>query len=145
MSFQEYKKVKLPLSLTNSALRHEDVWGSGCIDPDILGLGTSWRWVVSFTPPEASPRWKSPRYQLDRRLSEPKNRSGWSAEEKNLPLPGLELRTLSRPASSQSLYRLRYPGSEVWRILNKNTFLDLHVTLNFVSVGLVHKFLRVLS
>jgi hypothetical protein len=30
--------------------RLEDVWGSGCIDPHFLDLGTSWRWVVSFTP-----------------------------------------------------------------------------------------------
>jgi hypothetical protein len=48
---------------------------------------------------------------------------GWQAEpglfprgaavEKRivLPLPGLELRSLSRPARRQSLYRLRYPGS----------------------------------
>jgi hypothetical protein len=28
-------------------------------------------------------------------------------------LPGLELRLLSRPARSQSLYRLRYPGTSV--------------------------------
>jgi hypothetical protein len=36
-------KVKLSLCLTNSALRHEDVWGSGCTDPHFLDLGTSWR------------------------------------------------------------------------------------------------------
>jgi hypothetical protein len=30
---------------------------------------------------------------------------------KCLTLPGLELRHLCRPARSQSLYRLRYPGS----------------------------------
>jgi hypothetical protein len=30
---------------------------------------------------------------------------------KFLTLPGLELLPLGRPASSQSLYRLRYPGS----------------------------------
>jgi hypothetical protein len=30
---------------------------------------------------------------------------------KFLPLPGLELRRLGRPACSQSLYRLRYPSS----------------------------------
>jgi hypothetical protein len=29
---------------------------------------------------------------------------------KILPRPGLELRPLGRPARSQSLYRLRYPG-----------------------------------
>jgi hypothetical protein len=36
-------KVKLSLCLANQALRHEDVWGSGCIDPHFLDLGTSWR------------------------------------------------------------------------------------------------------
>jgi hypothetical protein len=34
-------KVKLSLCLTNQALRHEDVWGSGCINPCFLDLGTS--------------------------------------------------------------------------------------------------------
>jgi hypothetical protein len=34
---------------------------------------------------------------------------------KFLPPPGLELRPLSRPARSQSLYRLRYRGSLDWR------------------------------
>jgi hypothetical protein len=33
-------------------------------------------------------------------------------KRKKLTLPGLELRPLGRPASNQSLYRLRYPGSE---------------------------------
>jgi hypothetical protein len=42
-------KAKLFLCLTNYALRHEDVLGSGCIGPHILGFGASWRWVVSFT------------------------------------------------------------------------------------------------
>jgi hypothetical protein len=32
-------KVKLPLCLITEAVRHEDVWGSGCIDPRILDLG----------------------------------------------------------------------------------------------------------
>jgi hypothetical protein len=32
-------------------------------------------------------------------------------KRKFLTLPGLELRPLGRSASSQSLYRLRYPGS----------------------------------
>jgi hypothetical protein len=36
-------KVKLSLCLTNYALRHGGVWGSGCIDPNFLDLGTSWR------------------------------------------------------------------------------------------------------
>jgi hypothetical protein len=33
-------------------------------------------------------------------------------KSKFLTPPGLELRSLSRPARSQSLYRLRYPGSK---------------------------------
>jgi hypothetical protein len=33
-------------------------------------------------------------------------------KRKLLALPGLELRPLDRSACSQSLYRLRYPGSE---------------------------------
>jgi hypothetical protein len=43
--------------------------------------------------------------------------AGWAPEpvsttwRKFLTLPGLELRLLGRPAGSQSLYRLRYPGS----------------------------------
>jgi hypothetical protein len=32
-------------------------------------------------------------------------------KRKFLTLPGLELRNLGRPARSQSIYRLRYPGS----------------------------------
>jgi hypothetical protein len=40
-------------------------------------------------------------------------RAGLDDEEKRkfLTLPGLELRPLSRPASSQSLYRLRYTSA----------------------------------
>jgi hypothetical protein len=29
--------------LTTKALRHEDIWGNGYIDPRFLDLGTSWR------------------------------------------------------------------------------------------------------
>ena len=38
-------------------------------------------------------------------------------KRKFLTLPGLELRPLRRPARSQSLYRLRYPGSSVRPVL----------------------------
>jgi hypothetical protein len=37
-------------------------------------------------------------------------------KRKFLALPGLELRTLCRPARSQSLYRLRYPRSCQWMV-----------------------------
>jgi hypothetical protein len=36
---------------------------------------------------------------------------------KFLTIPGLELRTFCRPAYSQSLYRLRYPGSQIIPVL----------------------------
>jgi hypothetical protein len=47
----------------------------------ILDLGTSWRWVVSFTPRLLYPRGKSPRYPLDRRLGGPQSRSRRRGEE----------------------------------------------------------------
>jgi hypothetical protein len=39
-------------------------------------------------------------------------------KRKFLTLPGLELRPLGLPARRQSLYRLRYPGSDEKFILN---------------------------
>jgi hypothetical protein len=111
--------VKLSLCLTNQALRHEGVWGSGRTDPYFLNLGTSWRWEVSCTPLPLYPRGKSLRYPLDRRLGGP--REGLDDEEKTkfLTFPGLELWPLCRPARSQSLYRLCYPGSKLYKILCK--------------------------
>jgi hypothetical protein len=56
-------KVKLSLCLTNYPLRHEGVWGSGCIDPRILDLGGEWS--------ASRPLGKSPPYPLDRWGPEP--------------------------------------------------------------------------
>jgi hypothetical protein len=59
-----------------------------------------------FTPGEKAPgthwigRWVGLRAGLD-----------YMEKRKFLTLPGLEIRPLGRPARSQSLYRLRYPGS----------------------------------
>jgi hypothetical protein len=77
------------LYLTNQVLRHQGVWGNGCIDPHFLDLGTSWRWVVSFTHRPLSLRGKSPRYPLHRRLGGPQSRSGRRGEEKILGTPNL--------------------------------------------------------
>jgi hypothetical protein len=68
--------------------------------------------VVSFTPLPLYSRGKSPNTHCiwDR---VPRSRSGRRGEEKFLTLPGLELRTFGRPAPSQSLYRLCYPGSNL--------------------------------
>jgi hypothetical protein len=73
-----FNKVKFFLCLTNWALRHEGVWGSGCIDSHFLDLGSSWRWVVSFSPLPLYPR-----YPLYSRLGGPQSRSGLRGEEKN--------------------------------------------------------------
>jgi hypothetical protein len=59
-----------------------------------------------FTPEERAPDthwtggWATPRAGLDD-----------VEKRKFLTLPGFELRTLGHPARNQSLYRLRYPGS----------------------------------
>jgi hypothetical protein len=52
------------------------------IDPHFFDLGTSCRWVISFTPRPLNSRGKSPRYLLERTLGGPQGRSGWHGEEK---------------------------------------------------------------
>jgi hypothetical protein len=91
--------------LSSSPLGHEgDIWGSGWIVPRFLHFGTSWRWVVSFTPRPLYPHthctggWVSQITGRD------------DVEKRNiLRVPGLEFPTLGRPARDQSPYRLRYP------------------------------------
>jgi hypothetical protein len=75
----------------------ENVWGSGCTDPRILDLGTSWRWVVCFTSRPLYPRRKISRNPLDRRLGGLQNRSG-RREEKNLAPTGTRT-PIARPSS----------------------------------------------
>jgi hypothetical protein len=53
-SRKKVKKVKFSLCC-------QDVWGSGCIDPQFLDLGTSWKWGVSFKPRPLYPRGKARR------------------------------------------------------------------------------------
>jgi hypothetical protein len=69
-------------------------------------------------------------------------------KRKFLTIPGLELRPLGRPARSQSLYRLRYPGfafflwnsnnntQRTWKWLLKQLSLELinyHVSIPSAS------------
>jgi hypothetical protein len=42
-----------------------------------------------------------------------------------LTLPGLKLGPIGRPARSQSLYRLRYPGSFMFVVWYVNTVIDI--------------------
>jgi hypothetical protein len=45
-------------------------------------------------------------------------------KRKFLTLPGLELRPLGRPARSQSLYRLRYPGSQESELIKRTPWFQ---------------------
>jgi hypothetical protein len=92
-------------------VRHESVWGNGCIDPRFFDLGTSLRRGISHPHRSYYPQEKSPRTHWI---------GGWVGlrtglddveKRKFFILPGLELRPFGRPARSQSLYRQRYPGS----------------------------------
>jgi hypothetical protein len=65
--------------------------------------------VVNFTP-----RGKSARYPLYRRLGGAQCQSGRRSEHKILYPTGTRTRPLGRPARSQSLYRLRYPASMLY-------------------------------
>jgi hypothetical protein len=85
------------------------VRGSGCIDPRFLDLGPSES--SASRPSRFNHRERAPgTHLIGGRVS---SRAGLDAVEKRkfLPLPGLELRPLGRPACSQPLYPLRYPGS----------------------------------
>jgi hypothetical protein len=103
---QRTAQAKSFLCLTNWALRREDVWESGYVDPRILDHDTCWRWLVSFKPRPLTPcayslgGWVGPRTDLDDVES-----------RKIISLPGIELRPLGIPAHSQSLYRLHNPGT----------------------------------
>jgi hypothetical protein len=89
-----------------------------------------------FTPGESVPGthwkgdWVDPRAGLD----DVKKR-------KFLTLQGLELRPLGRPARSQSLYRLRYPGTYTTIKLSVNTTLLLSVNCTctpFIFHAILH-------
>jgi hypothetical protein len=86
-------------------------WGNVCIDPYFLDLGTSWRWVVSFTSRPLYPRGKAPGTHSIGSWVDPRAGVDDVEKRKFLTRPGLEFQPLGRPARSYSLYRLRYPGS----------------------------------
>jgi hypothetical protein len=91
------------MCLTNYALCHEGVWGSGCRDPRFLNLGTSWRCVVSLTSLPLSPRGKSPWYPLEERMGGPESWSGRYGEVEILDPTRTPNGPLSGPTHSQSL------------------------------------------
>jgi hypothetical protein len=73
---------------------------SAYIAPSTLNLGNVWRWVVSFTSWPLYPWVKSHPYPWNSRLGVTQIRTGIFRKEKNLlPLRGIELHILNRPAS----------------------------------------------
>jgi hypothetical protein len=92
----------------------------------ILGLGTRWGWVVSVTPrPRFTPGERTPGTHCTGDCVGP--RAGLDTEVRGKilsPLPGIDPRSPGRPARSQTLYWLSYPGyqNETYRF--HNTRLD---------------------
>jgi hypothetical protein len=110
-------KVKLS-QCCNWSPRHEGVLGVGGVAQHILDFGTTWWWVVSFTPRPLYPQVESPWYPLDRRLVGPQSQAGRGGEEENSqPLPGLE------PPIIQSVAQ-RYT-TELCRFLFDQVFSNL--------------------
>jgi hypothetical protein len=77
--------------------------GNGCTDQRFFDLGTTWRWVVSFTPRLLYPRGKSPRCSLDRKLGGPQSCPRRYGEVKILEFARTRTPPLSHSVHSQSL------------------------------------------
>jgi hypothetical protein len=73
------------------------------MDPHFLDLGTSWRWVVSFTSLPLYPRERAPGIHFIRGWVNPRSGLDHMEKWKFLTLPEIELPPPGRPARSQSL------------------------------------------
>jgi len=83
----------------NSAFKGLSHVRSGGVAPLIHTLSARCKGQVSFTSLPLYPRWKRPRYPLNRRVSVSQNQSGRFRQNKNLlTLPGIEPQFLGRPA-----------------------------------------------
>jgi hypothetical protein len=78
-------------------------WGRWSIAPCIPILGSTWRWMVSFTHQPNLPPGKCHGYPLDKRLCGPQSQSGWAGKEKN-PCLWQELNPSSQTRSPDSKY-----------------------------------------
>jgi hypothetical protein len=132
-----YGPVKLKPCASTKHHAMKAYWGSGCISPRRLDLGTKWRWVVSFTQWSFSLQGKSPCYPLDRGFGRPQSRSGRDGEEKNSqPLLGLEHLTIQPIAQCCITEISRLPCGPVADSFLKTVmnFLILQET-EIISVG----------
>jgi hypothetical protein len=104
-------KVRLFLCFLTEHQAMKAYWGSGGIALRIFYLGTTWKWVVSFTHWPLYPQEKSPWYPPDRRLGGPQSRSGRSGEK--FPAHA-ETPTPYHPARSPALYHWAIPAPVCW-------------------------------
>jgi hypothetical protein len=79
------------------------------IDPRSLDLGTSWRWVDSFTPRPLYPRRKGPGTSWTEGRVDLRTILDFIKKTKLLTLPELEHSSFCRSTRSQLLYQLRHP------------------------------------
>jgi hypothetical protein len=107
--------------------------GSGCIDPNFLDLGTSWRWMVGFNPRPLYPRGKASVTHWMGGSVDPRAGPDDVEKRKFLTLPGLELRPLGRPACNQSLYRLRNWYYDNCSVVSRQIYRSVTI-LNWISI-----------
>jgi hypothetical protein len=114
--------------------------GNGCVNPHFLDLGTSWMWVVTFTPLPLYPLGESLRYLwIGGRVGPTAGLDGVE-KRKFMILPGIELGPLGRQARSQLLYRLRYPDyaiptPHVIIIINSFFFKPRNILFKFLRLN----------
>jgi hypothetical protein len=87
-------------------------------------------WSASRPGSAFTSREKDPRNPLYRRLGGPQSRSGHRGYRKNpLSLSGIEPRSAGRPARSQILYCLSYPGSKIGPYRFQYCYIVHHIVL----------------
>jgi hypothetical protein len=128
-------KIKLSLCSTNYALYHEGVRASGCIASRFLDLGTSLRWVPSFTPRPLYLRGKRPRYPLHRRVGWPQNWSGRHGDSKSDSSAVLPLASRYTDWAIPAPCKLKQVRNLLFTEFTKN-FLNFFSALNVQRSGL---------
>jgi hypothetical protein len=106
-----------------------------------VSLTSALVWAVSFTSCPLYPRGKNPSYHFVGGAVGPRTGLGDLERRKILPLPRFELRSIIRPARSQPLYRLLYPGSMLEKFTSQNpryccwTVTHYHINVNLRTRG----------
>jgi hypothetical protein len=112
----------------------------------ILDLGTSWRWVVSFTPRPLFPRGNRSRYVFDKSLSGRQSWYGRRGEEKicypckesNLDSSTVQPVAL-RYADWANLFSLGFKSKVLVRRARPNWFIFIIIMVLRAAVVSVHK------